>query len=536
MDKTILILAEYNHCFSQRFAPLVAEIRSRRPGIRIVALLACFAFQNTDSQAEILLDEAHFAVSINDAISRIATLRFDEVIAFFQHNLTIGDSKIYSITQRIPGVRTSLIFRNRVSLVKFFETGADDRELIALRSSGARATHASILLKVWLLTALGAPLFCLGRLVNVLLPRRQGKERILFIKLDVLGDMIVALPYLRALRRARPRAELTVLASNRGAVILKEQHTLEPDGLYDDLLIWDAPWHFKDQKSQGCSDFLQILRRLPQLWRKRYDLVLQPVAFGTGIFFALSICGARLFAIIDPLLPLARALRPFVSDPVDPDPARVHHLEEHVALVVRRLGVANASPLPKLRVSETALAGVRSFLERNGHRSGQRLVLFNVGAGNPVRVWDRHKFAAIVGRTQQQFGATVVLTGTKGESEFASDIAALSGTHPLNSAGELSLNEIIALTSLADLLVTVDTGIMHLAAALETPLVAIFGAGLVEFARPLSANHLIVKEEQGCSGCADRCFVSGPPPCLEQVSADAVFQAVEQMLNRQNPQ
>jgi ADP-heptose:LPS heptosyltransferase len=72
---------------------------------------------------------------------------------------------------------------------------------------------------------------------------------------------------------------------------------------------------------------------------------------------------------------------------------------------------------------------------------------------------------------------------------------------------------------------------MHMAAALDRKIVAIFGAGLVPFCHPLCSKYLIVKHELGCSGCNDICFTDGVAPCITLVTVDMVLEAIQTLLN-----
>jgi ADP-heptose:LPS heptosyltransferase len=80
--------------------------------------------------------------------------------------------------------------------------------------------------------------------------------------------------------------------------------------------------------------------------------------------------------------------------------------------------------------------------------------------------------------------------------------------------------------------VTPDTGVMHIAAALNRNIVALFGAGLVPFCRPLSDNYVIVKHELGCSGCGDKCFTEVNVPCLDFITVEEVVNAAKGFLAR----
>jgi ADP-heptose:LPS heptosyltransferase len=223
-------------------------------------------------------------------------------------------------------------------------------------------------------------------------------------------------------------------------------------------------------------------------------------------------------------------MRRFVSDPVDIIHDRQYQLKDLVEISLQRVGVEKCYDSPAVLIDEPSRKKVALWLQQRGHVQSNKLVLVNVGAGSPLRVWGQEKFAGLIKAIHSSFVVTVVLVGSGSDAAIATEIDALAGVPLINSVGCLSLNELIALSSDSALVITVDTGIMHLAAATNTPLVAIFGAGLVGYCKPLSNNYRIVKEELGCSGCADRCFVDGYPPCLEGITVDAVFSAAKQIL------
>jgi ADP-heptose:LPS heptosyltransferase len=527
---TIILLAESCHNLVERFTPIVREILQYATPIRIIGIFVGFELGSQHIDDKGLFSETHFFAESESAVSVIKMVSHNLLITFIDHNSTVHDSRLYD-TARSSTYTKAYVLRNVINLNKYLTTGIDDSVVIRSQVSRVRKENVTIQIKLLLLHLLTAAIVYPAKLLQRLIPeRRDTKKRILFIKLDVLGDMIVTLPYLVALREAFPNAELTVLASGRGGAILTEQNCLYEHGLFDHLLTWDAPWHIKFPKILGLAELCELLRRLPFFWKQRYDLVIQPVNFGTGIIFAVLTFGKRVVAIIDSRLPLALEIRSFVSDPVELRQERIYHLGDFSDLVLSRLGVTTDLAAQGLLISDQARGKVEQLLVEQGFRKECKLVLFNIGAGHPLRVWGASKFARLAEGVGARHEVMIVLTGSKQEGEMALEIGKQSDFPVVNSAGFLSLNELVALASIADLMVTVDTGIMHLAAALQTPLVAIFGAGLVDYCKPLSLNHLIVKEELGCSGCADRCFVSDTPPCLERVTVEKVLEAVEKML------
>jgi ADP-heptose:LPS heptosyltransferase len=524
---TIIILCESCHNLVERYTPLVEEISLHYPQARLVGVFAGFELGGQVVEDRGLFAETHFFAEAAEAAQLLTTIPHELRLVFLNHVMTFRDSRLYNAAGA-EDARTAVILRNRVHLQKFFATGVDDDDAVRPRVAEGLRVNREIHLKASLLSLATSGVLLAGRLFRLFAGAKGKKKKVLFIKLDVLGDMIVTIPYVAALRKSLGDAELTVLASSRGAAILKEQNALFPGGLYDRLLIWDAPWHFKFPNIQGGEELWELARRIPAYWKERYDTVIQPVNFGTGTVFALLTLARRVVAVIDPRLPLAVRVAHLVSDPVHVRLEKTFHMHEWSKVTLAPLMVAPEPGVPRIMVDPAAADRVKVFLRGRGE--GKRLILFNVGAGHPLRVWGSARFAQLAGLVASRHRATIVLTGSKGERAMALEIEELSSVSLVNAVGELPLNELVALAAMADLVVTVDTGIMHLAAALDRPLVAIYGAGLVDSCRPLSDNHIIVKEELGCSGCADRCFVSDYPPCLERVTAEKVQAAVEQIL------
>jgi ADP-heptose:LPS heptosyltransferase len=529
-ESNIIVCAEFSYDLELRYLPLVNEIRASYPASRIIGLFVLFGKIAGQNSFDGLFDETHLFVGPEQATAYTKSVDCDRLFIFVDHNATIRDYCLYAAFKKTKQP-AQCVLRNRLSLRNVLRKNILGDDSVCRKLKIARRTHFATSIKVCLLGWVALFFLSLAKLYRQFLHvSNPGKQKILFIKLDLLGDMIVALPYLQELRRKYADAELTIMASRRGAVILEEQSLLHKNGLYDHLLVWDAPWHFKRQVLQGAIDLLSILSRLPSLWRQGFDVVIQPVAFGTGVFFSLLTFGHRVVAVIDPVLPLAQRMRRFVSDPVDMVHDRQYHLKDLVEMSLRHLGIEKNNEAPRLLIDETARQRMSFWSKRHGHEDSRKLVLVNVGAGSPLRVWGQKKFAELINALYAVFAVTVVLVGSNAEKAIAAEIEALAGVPLINSVGCLSLNELIALASDSSLVITVDTGIMHLAAATNTPLVAIFGAGHVDYCKPISNNYRIVKEELGCSGCADRCFIEGYPPCLERVTVDAVFDAVHQIL------
>jgi len=155
-----------------------------------------------------------------------------------------------------------------------------------------------------------------------------------------------------------------------------------------------------------------------------------------------------------------------------------------------------------------------------------------LGAGHPRRKWSPENYAKLLQILSDDKSVFPILIGGPGEVKLGNVIQGLLNYEALNLVGGLNLNQLTALLSISEVVVTPDTGVMHMAAALDRKIVAIFGAGLVPFCRPLCSEYIIVKQELGCSGCNDICFTTGDAPCIALVTVDMVLIAVQALLLR----
>jgi ADP-heptose:LPS heptosyltransferase len=529
--KRVLFLADGAEDYRERFAPLVAELKSAHPDCLVTALLYFEGVPRTVPSPlpfdalQLAFDRTELRCELQRAVADLVIVLLRHHPATHDHDLTIFTEANHQLRQE-----TAFLFNNRPALAAFLASGIDQRPELVAHLDRWRRRNREIRFKVGLTSvfaSLALPALALAR--RVLGRSRAGRQRILFLRLDVLGDMVLTLPVLRALRERFPEAEITVMASTRGSALLSGG---EGGPLFDRLIIWDSPWHSNPLQLLGLPDLVAALRFMVGQWRLGYDLVLQPVELGAGVLFALLFQARSTVAVVSERLPLAGLLGRFVDRPVTLPGYRIYHIADLPDAVAVESGVAPERieyyRHRSLQVEAASRDEVAALLAAAGYRAGTPLVLVNVGAGHPRRRWNVAKFAALC----DNLGASCFLAvlGGPGEISAAAEVVALSSARVLDLAGQLTLSQLTALCAQADLVVTGDTGVMHLAAALNRPLVAIFGAGLLGFCRPLCDSYRIVRHELGCSGCQDICFAERPAPCLEAIQVDEVIEAARQLL------
>ncbi len=336
-----------------------------------------------------------------------------------------------------------------------------------------------------------------------LAPSRIGVFRAL-----MLGEMLCAVPALRAVKGAWPHAELTLI----GLPWARE--------LAQRLSMVDRFIEFPGYP--GLPETIADLGALPDFLRQmqdeRFDVLLQMHGSGTITNPLVAACGARHAAgFIEP--------GGFAPEPAlfAPWPQQGHEVERLLALV-DHLGIPRCSSALEFPINDTDRIELASVWP--GAYAGRPYACVHAGAQLPSRRWPATRFAQVADELAGR-GFTVVLTGTAGEAALASQVEQAMTQPAVNLAGKTSLWTLGALIERARLLVCNDTGVSHIAAALGTRSVVISsGSDVTRWAPPDTARHQVLWHLVPCRPCS---FAQCPydHPCAKGVTADIVIAAAE---------
>jgi lipopolysaccharide heptosyltransferase II len=208
------------------------------------------------------------------------------------------------------------------------------------------------------------------------------------------------------------------------------------------------------------------------------------------------------------------------------DRARLPQMAQQYAALAQPRGEALRLPLPalRLRVDE---GGRRALLDRLGLDRGRPAAALCPGAEyGPAKRWPAHHFAELAQGLAAR-GCAVWLIGSQKDREVAAEIGRSAGGVCRNLCGETTLAEAIDLIASASLVVSNDSGLMHVAAALGKPLIALYGSSSPDFTPPLSPNAQILKLDLPCSPCFQRVCPLGHFNCMMQLTPDQVLAAVD---------
>jgi lipopolysaccharide heptosyltransferase II len=350
-------------------------------------------------------------------------------------------------------------------------------------------------------------------------PRWQAARRVLAVRLDNLGDVLVTTPALHAIKAALPQATLTLLASPVGAQVGR----LNPD--LDDVIVYQAPWMDPWCTLPQDSDREQAIIAL--LKSRQFDGAIIFTSFRQSALPAAYLC-----YLADIPLRLAAS----IDGPGSLLTTRHKHPEQMMHEVERGLDLVSAIGLHTdhldlvLRVSDPARARMRAALPQLQHP----FVVLHPGCTMPARTYPWEMYAEVADLLVERLGATVLLTGAQDEHELVARIhermqpAVRQRALPL--AGTLSFAAFCALIEAADVVVTNNTGPMHIAAALKTPVVALFAlTNPPEQWGPWRVPHRQLFHEVPCRICYSRVCPYGHE-CLRMVLPSMVVDAAAELM------
>jgi ADP-heptose:LPS heptosyltransferase len=206
-------------------------------------------------------------------------------------------------------------------------------------------------------------------------------------------------------------------------------------------------------------------------------------------------------------------------------PLRRRYLAENPGCCGYSPAAKDLFPLP---IGEADTSAVDAFLrEANVDFTRERLVVLNPHCRNPANIWPTVHFAALAERLLQHRELKVVVTGGPVAKPMCDQIAAHNGGRVLRADGRFSILGSAELIRRASVFVTGDTGPMHIAAAVGTPIVAMLGPTMPMKTGPYATDAVVLRKQLHCSPClARQCPLNlDPPPCMDEITVDAVYAA-----------
>ncbi|MFA6434228.1 MAG: glycosyltransferase family 9 protein [Elusimicrobiales bacterium] len=362
---------------------------------------------------------------------------------------------------------------------------------------------------------LRAPLLnCAGRLFRAAPPPESlsRPRKILFIRIDRIGDVVLSLPAIRAVKEKYPSAEVCVLAGPVTAPLL----ACEPG--VGRVLIWNP--------SRGLR---KALGTVIGLRKESFDLAIDPCADHTLKTAVLAFAsGAKLRAGYE-----AYGRGIFFNLRASLPRERGHFVEEAFG-VLRLLGIGRDGREPQLHVGDGARAEASAFLKERGVDDKDFLAAVHPGGYYPSQRWSPGGFAEVLRGLMARRGAKILLIGSGAERGLVEGIAARASAGPdkknIIEVIDPGTDVLSALIGKCRVFIGNNSGPLHLAAALGVPSVSTMGPTDPVRWSPLGPDQLVLKGSAPCGPC-----LSGSPgahECMKDITAEMVLSAVERILGR----
>ncbi|MEO6891778.1 MAG: glycosyltransferase family 9 protein [Ktedonobacteraceae bacterium] len=355
----------------------------------------------------------------------------------------------------------------------------------------------------------------------------RSARNVLVVRLDNLGDVLVTTPAIHAIKTSLPDTKLTLLASGIGAQVGQ----LNPD--IDDVIVHQAPW--MDPWRTLPHDSQREQRMIATLRARAFDGAIIFTSFRQSALPAAYLC-----YLADIPLRLAASL----DGPGSLLTTRHKHPEHMMHEVERGLDLVGAIGLTTdeldlvLRVPNEARVGIIDLLLSAHIERRHPLVVVHPGCSMPARTYPWEMFAGVLDLLVERLDAVVALTGAHDEQELVTRVHERVQPHHrravLPLAGKLSFPQLCALIEAADLTVTNNTGPMHIAAAVKTPVVALFAlTNPPEQWGPWRVPHRQLYHDVACRICYSRVCPYGHE-CLRLVTPAMVVDAARELLTDVN--
>lgn len=338
-------------------------------------------------------------------------------------------------------------------------------------------------------------------------------KRILIIQTAFIGDVVLATPLIQSLSKGFPRAELYLITTPKG------KEVLDGDPCLANIIPYDKKGHQK-----GIFHFLKIAE---ELRRMQFDLAVVPhpsfrsslLAFLCGIPYRIGFdrnAGAFLF-----------------TSKVEYQ-LKLHEAKRNLELAYA-LGAPEGNYPLRIHISDRDREFSRDFISKNGILPIDLLIGINPCSVWPTKRWIPERFAQVGDALSNEFKARIILVGGHEDGWLVEKIALLMKTRPILAAGRLTLKQLAGVMEQCQLFVTNDSGPLHLAMAMKTPTIAIFGPTTTNLGFGPYGESFRVVEKTGlsCRPCGkhggQRCPLKSFD-CMKGITSDDVILAARELV------
>ncbi len=327
-------------------------------------------------------------------------------------------------------------------------------------------------------------------------------KRILIINVNWLGDVLLSTASIRAIKKAYPESYLACMVPSRCVEVLKGNPYL------DEVVVFD-----EKATHRGLIAKINFIKELK---KKKFDIVF---LFHRSFTRALI---AFLANIPERVGYYAKKRGMLLTKKIIPPEEEMHRLAYYLN-IVESYGVKSNGKYYEFFINDDDREYVDSQLKKLGVDRNDFVVVVNPGGNWQPKRWPKENFANLSDRLISELGAKIIISGADKDITLANDISNLMKSKPIILAGKTNLKQLGALMEAADLVISADSGPMHIAAAMGTDLIALFGPTKTSLTGPLGKGRIaIIQKDVACKipcykvDCKDN-------RCMEEISVEYVL-------------
>ena len=345
-------------------------------------------------------------------------------------------------------------------------------------------------------------------------------KSVLIIQLGDIGDVVWATPTFRAVKEAYPHAKVSVLLRNGSGSLLEADPHIHK--------IFEV----KQYRGNLLKRALKQLAFIRNLRKERFDLAFDLRSDDRGAYMAL-LSGASIRAA---LFYSGLRWRNFLFTHLAEPPVskkRIYGAAEQSLRIVREFGIDTKDTIPKLWVSEKVKERAKQLLDNEGVTAASRWITLNPFSRWQYKEWGYEKWVQIFDWLSEEYGISTVIVGAPEEREKSINIASKCKGQIFNLTGKTTLDELAGVLRLSSLHVGVDSAAPHIAAAVGTPTITIYGPSEWLVWAPVGETHSVVTPDYDCAPCHQKgCDGNGISKCLEELTVDKVKIAIQRFLDK----
>jgi predicted lipopolysaccharide heptosyltransferase III len=332
-------------------------------------------------------------------------------------------------------------------------------------------------------------------------------RNILIIKLRYIGDVLLATPTVRAIKAARPDFRITMMV-NRGT-----EDVLSGNQDLDEIVVLD--------KGSLAAQW----RLIAGLRRRRFDTVID-LTDGDRSAFLSWISGA---AVRIGFNDEHRWRGKYYTQVVQPVPGIQHRIDRDLE-ALKPLNIQASSKDPQLWLTPEEMKDADQLLDQLCVQRSQSIAILQPGARYWFKAWPPERFAELADQLTSHHGCQVLIGGSNQDIDLAQQIRQMAKSNPVTMAGRTTIKQFAAIAKKSALFVGSDSGAMHIASAVGTPVVALFGPSNPEEWGPRGIMVEVIYKGLDCRRCYHPTCERGEESCMRQIIVEDVFVAASRLM------